>query len=95
MNGNMKLPPSQWIAHDITESGIIPKTLRVSLLESKAAYIWQRVVPKELHQALTIQLLQTGVKPSCQDLVDEYEDQIPDNIKFIIVTLTPRWETEN
>lgn len=90
----MKLPPSQWVAHDITESGIIPKTLRGSLVDAKAAYIWQKVLPSGIHNMLTIQLLQTGRRPSSEAIVDEYEDQIPKNIKFIIVTLQPRWETE-
>lgn len=94
LNKAMKLPPSQWVAHDCTKTNVVPKTMRGSLLETKAAYIWQKIVPQDVVDKITIQLVQSGTKPSCQDLVDEYEELIPDNIKFIIVTLQPRWDSE-
>lgn len=94
MNKNMKMPPSQWVAHDCTKAELLPKTLRGSLVEAKAAFLWQNIMPYYVVDQLTISLIQTGCKPSSKEIIDLYGDQIPDNIKFIIVTLQPRWETE-
>ena len=94
MQLTQKLPNSQWIAHDNKTTDVLPKTLRQSLVECMASYIWQHIVPTTRKNMITRNLLNTGEKPTHYDLVDEFEDQIPPHIKFIIVTLEPRWETQ-
>ncbi len=94
MQLTQKLPNSQWIAHDIGTTDVLSKTLRSSLVECKGAYIWQNIVPKSKKDTITRNLLDTGHKPTYFELVDEYEDQIPKHVKFVIVTLEPRWETQ-
>lgn len=64
------------------------------MVESKGAYIWQHVIPESKKNMIVRNLLNTGNKPSYAELVAEYEDQIPKHIKFVIVTLEPRWSTQ-
>lgn len=94
MKKSMKLAPCMWIAHDSTTCEVVPKTMRHSLTDTKAAYIWQKVLPSDIVDQITLNQLKTGVKPLSSELVDGFEDLIPEEIKFIIVRLQPDWSTE-
>ena len=84
MKQTQKLHNSAWIAHDCTTSDAILRTLSTSLEDCIAEYL---ILYNEAARDDSVWCNNTG-------LVDKYEDTIPDTIKFIIVTLQPRWETE-
>lgn len=77
---NQKLPNAAWIAHDTETSDVIHETLDTNLCDCKMKFLRTYIEDHECYDAET--------------LVDEFEDQIPKNIKFVIVTLEPRYETE-
>lgn len=86
MKHSQKVPNSQWIAHDELTTDVLPKTLRSSLMESKLAYIEENMT--------SFDPASFNFEWDKQDFVDAYQDQIPDTIRFVIVTLEPRWDTQ-
>ncbi|AFK66622.1 hypothetical protein COPG_00026 [Colwellia phage 9A] len=93
MRLDQKLPNSQWIAHDATTSDVLPLTLRSGLMECKAAYIKEALLNdlNDIHCYVGHQ----RDPNSCEKeyLLSRFEDEIPCNIEFVIVTLQPRYET--
>ncbi len=91
-----KLPNSQWVAHDVRTSDLLPKTLRSGLRDAKVAYIEQHLVTSELRMLLTLESVGKNLNDFQREesLLNRLEDQIPEHIGFVTVTLIPRWETE-
>lgn len=51
MKKGMDLSPSMWVAHDCKGVDLIPETLKTSLFEAQAAYIWdiwKEILPKDI-----------------------------------------------
>lgn len=86
--------PCNWIAHNCKDSSMFNKTLRPNLHQCMAAYIWQNIIPPDVRNERLCGLLEDGSLATVDEIIDEYRDQIPDDIKFVLVRLQPVWESE-
>lgn len=86
MKRNQKLDNSQWVAHNSETTDVLPHTLRPSLMQCQAAYLLT-AFPVATAGYLTEANWEAKI-------VAELEGIIPLEIKFVTVTLRPRWETE-
>ncbi len=94
MQLTQKLNNSQWVAHNIETTDVLPKTMRCSLLGCKAAFIWNHLISDDEKDVIIKEAMQYNNKPTTLEFVERYEGRIEDNVRFVIVTLNPRWETE-
>lgn len=83
MKESQPLNNSQWIAHDTNNESVFELTLRVSLLQCKAAYIMEEVLVLDIDDDLNE-----------LHLINKYSDDIPSHIKFVVVELVPNFSTE-
>ena len=86
MKQTQRLPDEAWIAHDTTTSEAILDTLSSNLTDCMGKYLTTSISSAILDYY--------GEDCGYHELVDMYEDTIPDNIAFVIVTLIPRWDTQ-
>lgn len=84
------IKPIQCICHKMGSHIYYPKTLRSSVMESKAAYLWNYLIPLVEKNKLT----SAGVLPTMDELIKEYGGLIGKDISFVFVELKPIWDTE-